>query len=170
MSFFVPTDAENDFDLGVPPNWLTEEIMDRYALELAKNPQSAFLAARVAAPNGDHGYASDIMQWAISDQTFPDRMRRVVEEAGPEQFVPSKEMATFEILSIGRNPNLEGDLRLRAYRLAAEMNGWITKGDNQVNVQVTQNRVMVVPMPEDGKWEDYAGNQQRTLIEHAANS
>jgi hypothetical protein len=147
---------------------ITDAIRDAFALALVKFGGDELGAALSVVPDNDLGIALELCAQAKADRSFPDRQRSLIEASGAEQYLPSKEGMAVEILQIARVPENNADLRLRAYRLSAELLGYIDKGGVQVNLNKISNRVMVVPLYNDPeKWEAAAIDQQAKLIDAA---
>lgn len=155
----------------ITPAWITEDIKNAYAFELARHPGDALKAATLCVPNGDWGMASELMCYMNSEVGFVDRQRDVIAETGAENFIPSKELVTFEVLSVARTAE-DKNIRLKAYELAAKMQGWIEKGVGaNVNVNVQNNRVMIVRRHDSmEEFEAAARAQQDKLIIDASAS
>lgn len=141
---------------------------DIYALELAKHPNEPLKAALVAT-NNVLGDALRLMAECTGDPAFADRQRELVEAADATEFIPSKELVAFEILTLGRKADANDDFKLRAYRLFAEVMGFIKTGGAAVQVNnLVQNRVMVVTRhATEEDWEASALTQQTKLIDAA---
>lgn len=151
----------------IPP--APQQIVDRYAIELAKHPDDRLRAALIACKD-DMALALELMAQTAMDDGFEARQRELVEASGAKVYIPSKELVTLEILNIARKPDNQPDLRLRAYRLAAEIAGYMPKGDG-TNININNgivNRVMQAPLFGDADdWEKVAAKQQRELIDVA---
>lgn len=152
------------------PSWITEDIKNAYAYELARHPGDPLKAATLCVPNGDWGMASELMCEMREDIGFADRQRDIVEAEGATGFIPTKEMIVFEILSVARQAENK-ETRLKAYELAAKMQGWIEKGGTNVNLNVQNNRVMIVRRHDTmEEFEAAARAQQDRLIVDATAS
>ena len=147
------------------PSWITEDIKNAYAYELARHPGDPLKAATICVPNGDWGMASELMCEMRSDIGFADRQRDIVENNEAATFLPTKEVIIFEILSVARAAENK-ETRLKAYELAAKMQGWIEKGGGtNVNVNLQNNRVMIVRRHDTmEEFEAAARAQQDKLI------
>lgn len=80
-------------------------------------------------------------------------------------FIGSKADFCREVLEHARK-SWDGEVKHKFYKLYADARGFVTKAETNVNVAVTNNRVMVVKdMGSDADWERKAAEQQRRLID-----
>lgn len=144
-----------------------QDIIDTYAINLARFPNDGMKAALIAT-NEDMGMALELVSQCRQDREFEARQRELVEATGAKVYVPPKEVIVVEIMAIARNQDLSGDLRLRAYKLGCEIAGYISdKPGVQINNMV-QNRVMHVGVFKDAaEWEETAVGRQQKLINAA---
>lgn len=142
-----------------------------FAAALLKHPKD--LEGRFAAAltvTADTGRALFMANKWVDDADVLAEQERLVNSAdeGELDFIGTKAEFAREVLDAARNA-WDGDIKHKFYKLYAEARGFIVKGDNNVNVQVNNNRVMIVrDMGSDDDWERKAQTQQRALIDVSA--
>lgn len=146
---------------------ISADIVDVYAIQLARFPNDGLKAALIATKE-DMGMALELVAQCRQDAEFEFRQRELIEETGAKPYIPSKEMVIVEIMSIARNQELAGDLRLRAYKLGCEVAGYVSDKTGLTINNNVQNRVMQVSVFKDaGEWEETAVGRQQKLIDAA---
>lgn len=147
------------------------EMKRAYAAALLRHPQTIegrFQAA--LAVSGDTGQALWMAnKWTVDPEVsaFQDELIKASEN-GELDFIGTKSDFAREILERAR-ASFDGDTAHKFYKLYAETRGFISKPENQLNVQVNNNRVMVVrDLGSDAEWEQKAAKQQRALIDVSA--
>lgn len=142
-----------------------------FAGALLKHPQD--LEGRFAAAlsvTSDTGKALIMANKWLDDATVVAEQQRLTKNAdeGDLNFLGTKADFAREVLEAGRQ-SWDGDTKHKFFKLYAEMRGFVVKADTNVNVQVNNNRVMVVKdMGTDDEWERKAQRQQRELIDVSA--
>lgn len=119
----------------------------------------------------DTGQALMMANRWVTDPAVIEEQKRLVKNAdeGELDFIGTKAEYAREILEYARTA-WDGDTKHKFYKLYGEVRGWVGgKVDTQVNVQVNQNKVMVVrDLGTDADWEAKAQKQQRALIDVSA--
>lgn len=162
------------------PNFITDELLDRFAMELIRNPHREMVAALSALNMGaeGNGLAIQLMQYVAEHAAFNERQIELLEAHGV--ILPPKEVVAYEILAAAR-ASMKADVgktvtaadrtfALSAYRLYAEMMNHMPKGGPSVAVQVNNvdRRVMYAPPDKTiDEWEHGAVSQQEKLIADA---
>jgi hypothetical protein len=148
------------------------ELKQRFAAALLKFPQTMegrFQAA--LSVTTDTGKALLMANKWIDDPEVTAAQTALVSNAkgGELDFIQTEAEFVREILTEARSC-WDHEVKLKFYNLYAEVRGFKrNKADTQVNVQVNNNRVMVVrDMGTDAEWEEKARRQQRTLIDASA--
>lgn len=142
-----------------------------FAAALLKHPQD--LEGRFAAAlavTADTGKALLMANKWINDPVVIAEQQRLVNSAneGELDFIGTKAEFAREVLEAARTA-WDGDVKHKFYKLYAETRGFISKADTNVQVNLTQNKVMVVrDMGTDADWEAKAQRQQRALIDVSA--
>lgn len=142
-----------------------------FAAALFKHP--ATMEGRFAAAlsvTSDTGKALVMANRWLDDPIVVEHQQQLTKNAdeGDLNFIGTKADFAREILEQART-QWDGETKLKFYKLYAETRGFIVKADTQVNVQVNNNRVMVVKdMGSDSDWERKAQQQQRALIDVSA--
>lgn len=160
--------------MNVIAPWAAETRDERtlkrlFAAELLRYPNNPFQAGRVLFPN-NHLFAITAAQQWVSDRYVLESQAELIAEFGEDYFLPSKVILARRIYDLGERESANTSERLAAYKLYAELRGFIQKSDTIVgaNVTINQNRVMVVPSAgSDAEWEEKVGKQQMKLIEGA---
>ena len=143
-----------------------------FAAALLKHPQT--LEGRFAAAlscTGDTGKALLMANKWVDDPSVISEVDRLTKrgDEGDLNFIGSKADFAREVLEAGRN-SWDGDTKHKFFKLYAEVRGFISKdGGTNVNVQVNNNKVMIVrDLGTDAEWEAKAAQQQRALIDVSA--
>lgn len=138
-----------------------------------KNPFSAALAVMA----DDTGKALQIANQWKDDPFVKSEMERLIVEFGPRVALPAKEEFANKILNAADELDLDGrrkivfEDRLKAYRLVAEILGYIEKPAQTTNINntVQSNRVMIVKDHGNADdWEKRLKTQQKNLIDDAS--
>jgi hypothetical protein len=146
-----------------------DDLKRAFAAALLKNEPDAegrFKAALTVTP--DTGQALYMANRWPSDPVVIDEIAALTKDGDDDlSFIGTKAEFAREVLTAGR-ASYDGDTKHKFFKLYAEMRGFISKPDTNVNVQVNQNRVMIVKdMGTDAEWEAKAATQQRALINAA---
>lgn len=159
------------------PAILIDEDQDQrlklaFAAALMKHPRT--LEGRFAAAlscTGDTGKALLMANKWVDDSVVTSEVDRLNKrgDEGDLSFIGSKADFAREVLEAGRT-SWDGDTKHKFFKLYAEVRGFIAKeGGTNVNVQVNNNKVMVVrDMGTNEEWELKAAKQQRALIDVSA--
>jgi hypothetical protein len=143
---------------------ITAEHVDAYAVELARLTDPVEAAKAALGVDDDVGAVVSLIQRCNADEGFADRQRILIEKTGAHAFIPTKELLAVEIVNIARTEKQHRDVQLRAYRLAAEILGYLNNEKN-VNVSVDQRSVLVVARhANEAEWEEATRIQQAKLI------
>lgn len=139
----------------------------RFAEALLRDPLNSFRAACVVCGNDTVRALKISSEW-VYDLCVLQEQARLIEENGPDEYLPTKAEVCRRIYAVGENAT-SGDEKLKAYKLYAEIRSFIAKPEGgNVNVQVNNNRVMVMrDFGTDEQWETKAIAQQTKLIEHS---
>lgn len=142
-------------------------LKHEFAEALLKLPNDPFRAACGVFGNDTVKALEVANRWPF-DLVVLQRQAELLDKFGPEEFLPTKTDVARRIWNCGEAATDTKD-KLAAYRLYAELRGFVPKGDAAgVNVTVNNNRVMVVPaFGTDDQWETNAARQQSKLIEHS---
>jgi len=113
--------------------------------------------------------ALEVSQTWVHDFYVLSKQADLLAEFGEDYFLPSKAIAARRVFDLAEMQNRDAKDRLAAYRLYAEMRGFIEKGGGiNINNSVTNNRVMIVKdHGSNDDWEKSAAGQQAKLIEHS---
>ena len=141
-------------------------LKDKFAEALLRSPNDAFgVACQI--------FGSDTMRALEVSTSWPldfyvlQKQADLIEAQGDEAFLPTKAELARRIFTVGDTATDPKD-KLSAYKLYAEVRGFIVKADNVTNLQVNNNRVMVLrDFGSDAEWETKASKQQSKLIEHS---
>ena len=96
-------------------------------------------------------------------------MQDAIDTHGEEYFLPTKADLARKVWALANTDNLSTNDKLKAYRLYADVRGFIEKGAGVVvNNTMTSNKVMLVrDHGVDAEWEQRCVAQQTTLIQEA---
>lgn len=148
-----------------------EVLLTKFAVALLKHPQDAngrFAAALSVTANTTKAL--------IMANQWPDRpdliaiQEKLIEQAdeGELDLIGTKAEFARELLDQARtmfNPQA----RAKMYELYAKVRNFLPKEGSNVNVQVNQNKVMIVKdFGSDENWEKTAAAQQRALLNVSA--
>lgn len=148
-----------------------QQLKAAFAAALLKNPQD--LEGRFKAAlsvTADTGQALLMANKWVTDPFVVAEQKRLVEmsEDGGLDFIGTKADFAREVLDTARGA-WDLDAKHKFYKLYAEARGFIVKADTNVNVQVNNNKVMIVKdLGTDAQWEEKARQQQQRLIDVSA--
>lgn len=148
-----------------------QQLKLRFAAALFKYPET--IEGRFAAAltiTADNGKALLIANRWFNDPVVVEEQKRLIKSAdeGDLNFIGTKADFAREVLECARNA-WDGDTKHKFYKLYAESRGFIVKEGTNVNVNVQNNKVMIVrDMGSDDDWERKAREQQRKLIDVSA--
>lgn len=143
-------------------------LKDAYAMLLLQAPNDPFgCALKLFGTNTVR--ALEVSQTWVCDYYVLSKQADLLAEFGEDHFLPSKAIAARRVFEMAEMSNADRKDRLAAYRLYAEMRGFIEKGGGiNINNNITTNRVMVVKdHGSNDDWERSAAGQQSKLIEHS---
>lgn len=166
------------------PNFLSAALEQVFVQELLRTPNDAHGAACRALARDDRylgidvtGLGLNIAQYYEANPELKNSFTELLEGTDLAD-VPNKAVIALEILSMARTAKnsasaADKDFALRAYRLYAELTGFIEKGGANVNVNFDNrtlvNKVMVIPPGLSlDDWTKQAAIQQSKLIEDAS--
>lgn len=138
-------------------------------LKYPQDPESRFKAA--LSVTSDTGLALKMANKWPSDPVVIEEQNRLVDAAkdGELDFLPSKAEAFMLAWQYANGDRFPSDNQVKALDLYIKSRGWQPKVENQTNVQINNNKVMIVrDMGTDAEWEAKAQRQQRALIDVSA--
>lgn len=142
-----------------------------FAAALLKHPQDMEGRFKAAlSVTSDTGQALLMANKWIDDPAVKAEQQRLIENSneGELDFIGTKAELAREVLTAARE-SWDGEVKHKFYKLYADIRGFISKPDTQVNVQVNNNRVMVVKdLGSNEEWEERARRQQGALIDASA--
>ena len=131
----------------------------------ARTPDEQFAAAREIEPN-EIGIALWIAHHWPHDEAVKAEMARLKKTGADGDDLPTAADLARTVWSLTQVGLF--DDRIKAAKLYAEIRGLIKKPEAAVNVNVNNNRVMVIrEKGTDAEWEDGVGKQQAALIQAA---
>lgn len=144
-----------------------------FALQWLREPGDSFKAACEVFGSDTKSalYASTF--WIRDPEVIAEKERLLAaEDDGESAFLPTKAEMLRDLYELTKRGE-EKD-RVSAFKLYAEVRGWMPKGGTNVNIDQstrTTNQVMLVQdMGSDAAWENGIAEQQRNLIKNAAAS
>ena len=148
-----------------------ENLMkDMFAGALLRQPDNPFAAACKVFGLDTASALRAASEW-INDTYVLTKQAELLDSLGEETFIPSRLTLARKVWELAESPGSEKKDRIAAYKLYAEIQGYIEKGVGAIvnnNTIVNQNRVMVVKdFGDDDSWENKAVEHQTKLIEHA---
>lgn len=145
-----------------------QDLKERFAEALLRSPTDPFRAALAIFGNDTVSALKASNSWP-SDLVVLQRQADLLEEYGPDEYLPTKAHVARRIYEVGDAATDPKD-RLAAFKLYADIRGFMPKAENVNNTNITlnQNRVMVVrDFGSDDQWETAAQKHQTKLIEHS---
>lgn len=140
-----------------------------FARALLRDPTRALAAARTVFGDNDLGSAIEAARDWPSDPYVKAKQKELLKEFGPDAFLPTKQDLARDVYEITRAEKVSNSEKLAAFRLYADIRGFIEKQamNNINNTVINQNRVMVLnDHGTDEQWEEKASSSQAKLIEH----
>jgi hypothetical protein len=155
------------FDM-FPDNEETAKLKTEFAVAILRFPEQAFKAGQEVF-GADTGRALYVASNWIKDPFVESEKIRLVKEKGARSFLPTKEdyaRTVWELANGDRTP-IEDKRHLLA--LYGDIMGYKTQAEKAgINVNVTQNKVMVIrDHGTDADWERQAAAQQHRLTNGA---
>jgi hypothetical protein len=132
-------------------------------LKIGKNPNEAFKAALVIFPNDTSLALRAATSW-INDPIVLAEKVRLTEDVGEEEFLPSRTDLLTELHTRAKGCTFIDDYT-KLMRLYFEVRGMIAKPQPNTNVNIVQNKVMIVrDHGTDENWKEGLRAQQAKLI------
>lgn len=121
-------------------------------------------AALIVFPESEFtGIALQLAQEWIRDPYVESETQRLLRETSGDGFLPSKSRQSLDLYALANDPKVDPDVRIKAHRLYAEMQGSIEKPiAGQTNI-LNQGVLIVSKHGTDEQWEKTAIESQRTL-------
>lgn len=143
----------------------------RYIYGKPATPEARFHAARQLYPSQETvGFALTVASDWPDDPIVIAELDRLASE--DEQDLPNKAKLARDIYNLADDGSKSVDDRLKAYKLYAEVRGFIEKPapiGNVNNNYVDNRKVMLIPpSPPIDEWEQGAVNQQAKLVSDAS--
>lgn len=143
-----------------------QELKAKFAEALLRTPTDPFRAAMALFGNDTVRALEVANSWPV-DLAVLQRQADLLEQFGPDEYLPTKATVARRIYEVGETAADVKD-KLAAYKLYADIRGFMPKGETNNNIVVNNNRVMVVrDFGNDEQWETAAASQQAKLIEHS---
>lgn len=148
------------------------ELKTLFANAWLKTPRNPFEAANSIC-NGNGSQAVHMATMWVYDAEVLDIKKQLLTEHGEEYFLPSKVEMLHDILDRARTTHADDDF-VKLMKLAADMRGMLSdKTSINVNNNVVNNKVMMVPVfmnskgnvADDSEWERGLIEQQQRLVE-----
>lgn len=145
-----------------------QEAKAKFAERLLRRPQAAFeVACELFGPMETGRALKASAEWP-NDPYVLEIQAELIEEHGEKHFLPTKEEFARKVIDYADTIRSAED-KLKAYRLYAEVMGYIEKPGVVVNNNVDNRRVMIVKdHGNDDDWERRLANQQKRLTTDAA--
>jgi hypothetical protein len=142
----------------------TDALKTKFAVALLRNPDRAFQAG-CEVFGEDTGKALYVAHNWLNDDFVAAEQRRLLKDNGARSFLPSKEDAAREVWRMATDDRTPVEDKRRFMDLFCEIMGYKERPQQSgINVNVTQNRVMVVNNHgSDDDWEQKARAQQHRL-------
>lgn len=152
-------------------NQLTDEQETRLKAAFAEAwlhyPSDPHAAANMVCANAAISYRM-AMEW-IYDPFVRQCQEELIKKRGEDYYLPNRTLLIRRIMEIGEDKTNGAKDRLAAYRLAAELRNFMPKNEQNTNIQINQNRVMVVKdHGTDDEWREKMAAQQAKLVADAA--
>lgn len=141
-----------------------------FAGALLRNPNDPFKAALQTIGGTNSQVALKIAETWPCDPVVMAAQIDLIDRFGEASFLPSKIALSRRIFEIGEDTSNATKDRLAAYKLYAEVRGFISAGVNVDNSVTVQDNRRVMIMRDHGtndEWQDKALTQQQKLIENA---
>lgn len=139
----------------------------------------AFAEAWLHCPHDPHAAAQSVcsntsisyrmaMEWVL-DPFVRQCQEELVKVNGEDHYLPNRTILIRRIMDIGDDKENGAKERLAAYKLVAELRDFMPKQEQNTNIQINQNRVMIVKdHGTDDEWREKMAAQQAKLVEDAA--
>lgn len=135
-----------------------------FALAWLRNQSEPLVAAREIVGQNSVLALSILQNWTCDPVVLQYR-KELLEEYGEESFLPSKADMVKKLLKEIES-NHDPDIRLKYYKLCADIQGFLQKDSININTTVgNQTNVMLVPTSRsDDDWEKALAAQQSQLL------
>lgn len=146
-----------------------KELKKQYAMELLRNPTDPYKAALALFPNSPQKALAIFTNWR-EDPEIDELKKELVETFGDIGVLPTKAQVALKIYEVATdNPRATVDEKLKAYKLYADVMGYIERIPQAViNNNLTQNKVLVVKdHGTDDQWSRTIAAQQAKLVSDA---
>lgn len=146
-----------------------QEAKADFARALLRDPRHPLPVAISVVGERDMARAIEISRDWPNDAIVKKIQKELIKEFGESYFLPSKEDLARDVYEITRENKATVNEKLAAFRLYADIRGFIEKQamNNIQNNTIVQNRVMIMPdYGSDDNWEEKLVTQQAKLIEH----
>lgn len=108
------------------------------------------------------------MDW-VFDPFVRECQEELIKQRGEDFYLPNRTLLVRRIMEIGEDKSHSPKDRLAAYRLVAELRNFMPKPEQNTNIQVNNNRVMIVKdHGTEAEWREKMAAQQAKLVEDAA--
>ncbi len=146
----------------------TKALKTKFAIALLRQPDDAFKAG-VDVFGADTGRALYAAQNWINDAFIDAEKIRLLKEKGARAFLPSKEEYAREVWKLANEARTPIEDKRHLMALFGDIMGYKTQAEKAgVNVNITQNKVMIVKdHGSDAEWERKAAAQQHRLTNGA---
>lgn len=146
------------------------ELKERFAAELLKTPENAFGAAcRIFGMDTQTALRVSV-EWVL-DIVVLRKQAALLEEYGEEYYLPSQVELARKVWGLAIDDKADRKDKREAYKLYAEIRGWLKTGGGGVTVNnnvLNANRVMMLKdFGTDDNWEETAKKSQMKLVSNA---
>ena len=142
----------------------TDALKTKFAIALLRNPDHPFQAG-CEVFGEDTGKALYVANNWLNDAYVAEQQRNLLKEKGARAFLPSKEDYAREVWRMALDTRTPIEEKRKFLDLYGEVMGFKERPQQSgINVNVTQNRVMIVKdHGTDDEWEQRAAAQQHRL-------
>lgn len=154
----------NNIDVKQAAAMTDLEEKTAFAAQLLKTPTEPFKAALLVFPF-DTGRALRIANEWPNDPDVLAAIAQLNEDYGELAFLPTKADVCREIWSTALQERIPVEDKTKLLKLYAEVRGFVEKPNQSVNVNVNDNKVMVIrDQGTNEEWENKAAKQQAGLL------
>jgi len=141
--------------------------------------KAAFAEAWLHFPSDPHKAAQSVctntaisyrmaLDW-VFDPYVKECQEKLIKDRGEDYYLPNRTLLVRRIMEIGEDKTHTAKDRLAAYKLVAELRDFMPKPEQNTNIQINQNRVMIVKdHGTDEEWRLKIAAQQAKLVSEAA--
>lgn len=150
------------------PGAETDALKTKFAIAILRNPDHPFQAG-CEVFGEDTGKALYVANNWLSDDFVEAEKRRLLADKGARSFLPSKEDLARAVWRMANDDRTPVEEKRKFFDLFADIMGHKERpAQSGINVNVTQNRVMIVKdHGDDATWEKRALAQQHQLANGA---